>query len=209
MRRHRWLLAAWLPLTLAFAAPASAEWAFRQSYFSHDPATGERVSQYAPVAPSLTPVDPTFLRSGYRQNHVALYAGDGEDNLHVVETWGAGQWIRPYGEWLFPFRAGATPYGPWGNPQGPWTMPFDSWINPLSPNNRLYPYAPFPYAPYGAGAGAAGQFPGAAAAPYAGMGRGYGAPRGGHPRYAAPPGYGGAYGAGAGTPAPGPRPGED
>jgi len=96
---------------------------------------------------------PDFLRlrggSGLRR----LRGPDGSaDRLHVVETWGAGDAIRPYGEWLFPYRAGATPYGPWGNPQGPWTMPFDSWVNPYGLWNRSPLSSPYPV-PYGTSPG--------------------------------------------------------
>ena len=78
--------------------------------------------------------------------------GDSFDYMHTVETWGQGEFIRPYGEWLYPYRAGATPYGPWGNPQGPWTTPFGSWVNPYGlgrlPNAGIVPVPyPMPFAP--------------------------------------------------------------
>jgi len=148
-----------------FAAPAAVDsadsWVFRQSRYSHDPATGRRVNQFAPKAPSLVAVDPNYLQSGYRHKRSTLRGADGSaDRLHVVETWGAGDSIRPYGEWLFPYRAGATPYGPWGNPQGPWTAPFDSWVNPYGTWNRYPLYGhPFP-TPHGQSGGAFRKKPG-------------------------------------------------
>jgi len=157
MKRHLTMIGS-LSLAICLAAPAPAEpagsWVFRQSRYSHDPATGRHVDQFAPKAPSLAEIDPYYVRSGYRHKRSTLRGADGSaDRLHLVETWGAGDSIRPYGEWLFPFRAGATPYGPWGNPQGPWTMPFDSWINPYGTWNR-YPLYGSPYpAPYGHGGG--------------------------------------------------------
>jgi hypothetical protein len=109
------------------AAPASdVSWVFGPGYYTHSPVTGQRVAQYEPERPSIVPTDPTYQESGYR--HQVIEAGN--DRLNLVQTWGAGTAIRPYGEWEYPFRAGATPFGPWGNPQGPWTLPFDSWRNP-------------------------------------------------------------------------------
>ena len=113
------------------ASAAEASWIFRPSYYSHQPATCQRVAQYSPGETPYVHVDPTYERSGYRHNRVTIRgAGGSVDRMHLVETWGAGEAIRPYGEWQRPFRAGATPYGPWGNPQGPWTSPFWSWMNP-------------------------------------------------------------------------------
>jgi hypothetical protein len=103
------------------------------------------VNQYQPEQTPIARTDPTYQESGYRHNHVAIRAGGGEDHLHVVQTWGQGESIRPYGEWEYPFRAGATPFGPWGNPQGPWTLPFDSWQNPYGLGQL--PYLSSPYGP--------------------------------------------------------------
>jgi hypothetical protein len=164
MRRHLAFVIAAAAITPAFAAPAKAEtWLFKPTTFSHDPATGARVNQYAPKKPAYVVADETYLQSGYRHMRFSLRAGGSADRLHVVQTWGAGEAIRPYGEWQYPFRAGATPYGPWGNPQGPWTMPFDSWVNPYGQWNRV------PYAPWGPGyvrPGAPGYGPPAASPQY-------------------------------------------
>lgn len=127
----RWPLV--LVIAAAFAptfAQAETSWVFRASYYSHDPASGDRVAQFAPEKPPYVRIDPTYQQSAYRHNRTSLQVGDNYDYLHIVETWGQGEQIRPYGEWLYPYRAGATPYGPWGNPQGPWTTPFGSWSNP-------------------------------------------------------------------------------
>lgn len=132
--------------TLLAASAVEGSWIFRSSYYSHDPQTAERVSQFAQSEPSYSRVGTEgYLQSGYRHNRTTLWAGrGGSDNVHVVETWGEGDRIRPYGEWLFPYREGATPYGPWGNPQGPWTLPFDSWSNPygLTPRYNSTPLMP-------------------------------------------------------------------
>ena len=132
---------------LAVARPAAADgWIFRPSTYSHDEA-GNRVAQYQPERPAFFRFDDTYMESGYRHSHISIPGGDGSyDHLHVVQTWGLGEFIRPYGEWEYPYRAGATPYGPWGNPSGPWTLPFDSWQNPYGlgklPWGGYSPYYP-------------------------------------------------------------------
>lgn len=149
-----------LPLALAVATlitaarPLAGEesWIFRPSTFSHDPSTGQRVAQFMPERVSYRREDPTYMESGYRHVHAGLRGADGSyDHTHVVQTWGLGWLIRPYGEWEYPYRAGATPYGPWGNPSGPWTLPFDSWVNPYGlgrlPHPPWSPWYPWPYWP--------------------------------------------------------------
>lgn len=142
MKRHLVISAATIAV-LAAVGPAKAAWIFHPSRYSHDPATGQRVVQFAPAEPSLAKVDPTYQLSVYRHNRSSLRIGNSADHLHVVETWGQGDSIRPYGEWLYPFREGATPFGPWGNPQGPWTDPFGAWVNPYG-LGRL-PHPPWPH----------------------------------------------------------------
>ena len=158
---------------IATAAASAESWLFLPSTFTHDPTTGTRVNQYAPKEPAIVHIDGTYLQSGYRHMRFGIQAGGSADRLHVVQTWGAGEAIRPYGEWQFPFRAGATPYGPWGNPGGPWTMPFDSWVNPYGSWNRYH------YSPWGPGYGGS-------------HGPGYGGARG--------PGPGGSHGSGHAPP---------
>ncbi len=184
MTRHLRSAAAVSLVLLGATAALGADWIFAPSRYSHDPATGERVVQYEAPPPARIPNDPTYVESGYRHRRSGLQVGGSYDYQHIVETWGEGELIRPYGEWLYPYRAGATPFGPWGNPQGPWTLPFDSWVNPYGAWNKYgYPYG---YAPlydgaiYGGGAG--GYAP--PAAPLAPSGPGYGGPRG--PAYRAP-----------------------
>ncbi len=148
--RNRWLaIKALLLGAMLLPAAARANWIFRPGHFSHHPATGDRVSQYQKPPAAYVPEDPTYVESTYRHKRSGLRVGDSFDFRHTVQSWGEGQYIRPYGEWLFPYRAGATPYGPWGNPQGPWTLPFQSWVNPYGSWNRFgYPSYPPPYAPY-------------------------------------------------------------
>lgn len=155
----RLLVLGLLPVfTIPCATAAESSWIFRPSYFSHDPATGERAVQYAPKLPAYARDDDTYLQSGYRHSQTTIRVGDSADHWHIVETWGAGASIRPYGEWLRPFREGATPFGPWGNPQGPWMAPFGSWGNPYGVGRYYYGnpggygqpgYGPLPAPQYG------------------------------------------------------------
>ena len=162
-------------------------WIFRPSYFSHDSDTGKRVDQYEPEQTTYYRDDPTYLESGFRHYQYGIEGPGGTaDRLHVVQTWGLGDLIRPYGEWEFPYRAGATPYGPWGNPQGPWTLPFDSWQNPYGLLQQMQSPG---WGPYRNGAG-----PGTVM-PYGGM-PGYGAGNGAG--YGSALGYGGGMGYGSG-----------
>jgi hypothetical protein len=155
--------------------PEESSWIFHASYFSHDPQSGERVAQYAESPTSYLRDDPTYLESGYVHNQDFIFGADGSANrMHVVQTWGKGELIRPYGEWAFPYRAGATPYGPWGNPQGPWTMPFDSWQNPYGLMQHL-PNQSWPGGPYQYGTGyGQGYGPGSGPGPGYGQGQGPG-----------------------------------
>jgi hypothetical protein len=192
MKRTLALLVVLPAAALAPAQPAAGQscecaaapsWIFRMSNYSHDPMTGERVNQFQPEKPAYAPYDPTYLQSGYRHNHTALPTGDGGwDHTHIVETWGLGDQIRPYGEWQYPYRPGATPFG-WGYPGGPWGSPYESGINGYFPGQMPgYPGS----TPYGGG------YPPQSAAPFFGPynGGGY------QPPNAAP--FNGPYNGGAG-----------
>lgn len=126
-----------------------SKWVFMPSRFSHSPDGSTRVVQYAPEPVVILPQDPTYTQSGFRHTEMQLRAGRSADRIHIVQTWGLGPYIRPYGEWEYPFRAGATPFGPWGNPGGPWTTPFGAWVNPYGlgqlPTPPWYLYWPWPY----------------------------------------------------------------
>ena len=124
MRRHLVWLATAFALAPRGRGGGTVELDLRPSYYSHSQETGQRVAQYQPEEPAFAPCDSTYQQSGFRYFHSGIQVGNSEDHVHVVQTWGAGANIRPYGEWGIPFRPGATPYGPWGNPQGPWTQPW-------------------------------------------------------------------------------------
>lgn len=137
--------AAQVPAVKAAAAKGKSAWAFKPSYYSHDPASGRRVTQYAQGEKAYARID-NYRRSGYRQQRIKIKGVSGStDNIHIVETWGDGENIRPYGEWQRPYRDGATPYGPWGNARGPWTTPFQSWENPYGLGRLRHP--PWPHYP--------------------------------------------------------------
>jgi hypothetical protein len=145
MIRHLAVAVAGTAIAFILTAAAEANWFFQPSRYTHEPIKGERVTQYSPGVTPYAHEVPNFVESGYRQMRTSIRGADRtSDNTHVVQTWGLGDQIRPYGEWQRPYRAGATPYGPWGNPQGPWTMPFDSWVNPYGQWNRWPPRYPFP-----------------------------------------------------------------
>jgi hypothetical protein len=194
MRRH---LAPFdiLPAILLVSASATADsWIFQPSLYSHDPGTCQRVNQFQPERPTFAREDPTYMESGYRHLHSSILGPGGMyDQTHVVQTWGAGEMIRPYGEWEFPFRAGATPFGPWGNPQGPWTLPFDSWQNPYGLWNQMrppfwsFPGGPVTPRPLPTPIGGSSSF---GSTPGPGFGAGYGSG----------PDYGPGYGGGGSTP---------
>jgi len=185
MIRHLVLATVGAAAALVLPLAAEADWFFQPARYTHDSMTGGRVAQYAAKPPAFAREVPNYVESGYRHTQSRIRGADGSaDRTHVVQTWGQGELIRPYGEWLRPFREGATPYGPWGNPRGPWTLPFDSWMNPYGLWNRGRGWG----GPWWGGGGGVGPVP------YPG------GPMGG-PAYAQPgipgepggPAYGGAY----------------
>jgi hypothetical protein len=148
MRRHHTIIFVLTAMIAPAAKASDVSWMFRPGYYTHSPVTGERVAQYEPERPSIIPTDPTYQESGYRHQVIQL----GTDNLNIVQTWGAGTAIRPYGEWERPYRPGATPYGPWMTP-----YPYRAWPTPYGANRPPYGYDSNPYGqmPYGPGPEAA------------------------------------------------------
>jgi hypothetical protein len=153
MRRHHTIVFVLTAMIAPAAQASDVSWMFRPGYYTHSPVTGERVAQYEPERPSIIPTDPTYQESGYRHQVIQLDT----DHLNIVQTWGAGTAIRPYGEWERPYRPGATPYGPWMNP-----YPYRALPTPYGPNRSPYGYGANPYGsnaygptPYGPGPDAA------------------------------------------------------
>ncbi len=97
-------------------AAAAGDWIFSPSTFSHDQATGQRVTQYAPIEPVIVPQRPDYKRSGIRQLRSTIRVNNSLDVYNVVDQYGDN--IRPYGEWLYPYRPYAVPYDGWGPPFG-------------------------------------------------------------------------------------------
>lgn len=113
MSKKLLMLTALVMAGIAWPAYA-ADWIVAPSYYTHDPATGRRVSQYRPIPPVYTYARADYLRSGYRNTRSSIQAGGSTDHLHIVEEWGRP--VRPYGEWRFPFRPYSVPYALWGPP---------------------------------------------------------------------------------------------
>jgi len=119
---------------------AAGDWITAPSYYTHDPISGERVTQYSPIGPFYTYPQASFTRGGYRNTRSSLQVGTSADHYHTTEQWGAP--VQPYGEWRFPFR--------------PYSVPYDAW------GPQLYGGYPFGGLPYGVGSGYGGVgFPGA------------------------------------------------
>lgn len=130
-----------------FLSVANAQdWLTAPSYFSHDPETGERTSQFAETPEVLFHEHPSYMKSGYHHRRSSIRVGDGTDQFHVVEEWGRP--VRPYGEWERPFRPYSVPYHLWGEPYrglGPITSPFPPMFPPAFPQPFQQPFQqPFP-----------------------------------------------------------------
>ncbi len=105
-----------LPLLLLLCLPSvdAADWLTLPSHYTHDLATGLRVTQFAPVASPTAPMARDFRSSGYVSTRSSLNYGQSADNYHRVEQWGPP--VLPYGEWRFPNRPYSAPYSQWGAP---------------------------------------------------------------------------------------------
>ena len=90
----------------ASVSPAG-DWVTARSYYSHDPQTGQRVTQYAPIGPFYTQAQGNYRRSGFHHTRSSIQVGSSVDNYHIVEKFGDP--VRPYGEWRFPFRPYSVP----------------------------------------------------------------------------------------------------
>jgi len=99
----------------ASASPAAAaDWITAPSYYTHDPHTACRVSQFSPIGPFYIYTPPNYVKSGYRHYRSTIQAGGSADNLHLVEEWGRP--VIPYEQWRFPYRPYGSPYPDWGPP---------------------------------------------------------------------------------------------
>ena len=110
MRQHLVWIAALAALAPGGAGAEETSWIFSRSAYTHSPVTGQRIAQYCPEQPSFLRYDDTYQQSGYRHNLITIGSGDNADRTNIVQTWGLGLAIRPYGEWERPYRPYATPY---------------------------------------------------------------------------------------------------
>lgn len=90
----------------------AADWITQPSYYTHDPMSGERVTQYTPIGPFYSYAQPSYTSSGYRNTRSSIQVGTSADHYHTTQQWGAP--VQPYGEWRFPYRPYSVPYGAWG-----------------------------------------------------------------------------------------------
>lgn len=131
------------------------DWLTRPSRYTHDPASGYRVHQYAPDPVVVHTPDPT--RSVYSQSRSTLQVGGSASYYHRVQQY--GQPVQPYGQWRFPYRPFSVPYGQWG-PQ-PMATPYWGWGGGF-PGSGFpgsgFPGGGFPGAGFGAGAALGGPF---------------------------------------------------
>lgn len=91
-----------------------ADWLTARSFYTHDPATGQRTHQFSEPPPAIVKQAASFQTSGFSHYRSTLQYGQSADNYHRVEQWGPP--VRPYGEWRFPYRPYSAPYDQWGAP---------------------------------------------------------------------------------------------
>ncbi|MCC9657651.1 hypothetical protein [Rhodopirellula halodulae] len=119
------------------------DWLTLPSTYTHDVATGQRVTQFAPIETPTTAVSQPLRTGGYTHYRSTLAYGQSADNYHRVEEWGDP--VRPYGEWRFPYRPYSTPYANWGQPYGGLNIgvgPGYGWNHPFYPGQPSYPGQP-------------------------------------------------------------------
>lgn len=175
------VLSIFVILLAASQCARAGDWMTWRSTYTHDPATGHRVEQYAiPVEP-LAPDQGNLVRSGYRHYRSTIQAGQSADNLHTVVEWGRP--VMPYEHWRFPYRPYGAPYDAWGPPTPGVLSNF---------NYAAYPPHQHPHGPPGVpGPGSGG--PGSGPPASGGYQGGY---QGGNYNSGYGAGYGGGYGGG-------------
>jgi hypothetical protein len=111
------------------AAAQQSSWIFSRGTYTHDPCTGARVAQYAPIPPVEALDDQRLVTSRYRYSRTNLRGSDGSlDTYYEVQTWGNGlggldaEWERFHDAWKESYISGGyyerpythrRPYGPW------------------------------------------------------------------------------------------------
>ena len=84
------LFVVWIALSAGPATAGEGDWMFFRGDFTHDPASGRRVAQFAPIPPVYYPYAGDYTRSGYRYTNSSLRVGESVDRYTRVETWGNG-----------------------------------------------------------------------------------------------------------------------
>lgn len=159
--------------------PAQDSWIFMPSRFTHDPATGARVAQFA-MKPPVEPLDdPRRVSSGYSRNRLIIRGADGSvDTIYRVQSYGNGR----------------------GGMDAEWERFHDAWRGSTIAGGQSQAFIPGFGGWYGGGYRDTGGYGGA------GYGGGSFGPGGGYgPGYGVPPwgnrgGYGYGYGPGYGVP---------
>ena len=72
--------------TLSPSAEA-VDWLTLPSRYTHNPSTGERISQYRKIQAPSVPQPANFRTSGYTHTRSSLNYGQSADNYHRVEQW--------------------------------------------------------------------------------------------------------------------------
>lgn len=172
---QRAIIASIAVLLLITSTASGGDWLTLPSTYTHNPSTGERVSQYAQVEAPPVVDQSRRVNSGFSNYRSTIQVGQSADNYHRVDQWGPP--VVPYGEWRFPNRPYSAPYERWGAPYAGLGFQF-GFIPPIG----VPPY-PGPGMPPGAGVPGGG-WPGAGipggGLPGAGM-PGGGWPGGGFP----------------------------
>lgn len=170
------------PTTVA-SQPCVDSWIFMRGRYTHDPATGMRVAQYA-MKPPIEPLDdPRDVTSGYSRNRVVLRGADGSvDTYYRVTSYGNGR----------------------GGLDAEWERFHDAWRgSTVAGGEYQVNYPPFGNQGWGGGWRGGGQWQGPGGGPWQGPGGGpwQGPGSWGGNGWQNGPGYG--YGPGYGTPDPG------
>ena len=124
---------------LAYAAPyvpKADSWIFAQGRYTHDPATGARVSQYDEIEPVEPLPDQRLVTSGYSRSRSVVRGADGSaDTYYRVTSYGNGR----------------------GGLDAEWERFHDAWRGSTSAGGAYGGVAPgyggFGYGPYGGGFG--------------------------------------------------------
>lgn len=174
-----------VPLVARPPKPDGPNWIFQPGIYSHDPRTGERITQFASL-PAVEPFpDTRGIASGYHRSRInQIGTGGSVDTYYRVENWSNipggldAEWERVNDVWQQSTLTGGYGSGGYGYGQ------------PYGQGGYRGGYGPGYGGGYGPGYGGGGYGPGYGG----GYGPGYG---GGYaPGYGGGPGYGGYPGAG-------------